>query len=70
MSRPMMQPCAETHGDFMVVEGTFSTDKHGMVKVVPTVVDGLGKSVMVADSSFPTESKEDTISTLRWAGAG
>jgi hypothetical protein len=37
-------------------------------KIVPTVVDCLGKSVLAADNTFPTEEKYATVVTRRLAG--
>jgi hypothetical protein len=65
---PLMKKYAEIYKDFKILDGTFNTNRYGLTKAVPTLVDCLGKSVLAADNTFPTESKEDAIQTLRLAG--
>lgn len=63
-----MRSYAALFGDFVVNDGTHDADMYGLVMMINTLVDSLGKSVMCGYSQFRSEQSDHLVRALRHLG--
>ena len=56
---------AAIYGDFYIIDGTFNTNRYGLTDAKLTIVDGLGKSVVVGDALVASEHSKYVRKALR-----
>ena len=64
VAKKSMLPYIQEFGDFLINDGTHGCDVYGMILMVNTLVDSLGKSVMAGYSHFRSEQADHIIRSL------
>jgi hypothetical protein len=68
VQKSTMRPYASRFGDFVIHDGTYNVDRYGFIALVLTLVDSLGKSVMVGYSLASSEHSEHIKEALHKFG--
>jgi hypothetical protein len=68
VAKKAMLPYIQEFGDFLINDGTHGCDVYGMILMVNTLLDSLGKSVMAGYSHFRSEQADHIISSLNILG--
>ena len=63
-----MLPYVAEFGDFVINDGTYGCDVYGMLAMINTLVDSMGKSVMAGYSHFRSKDPEHLIRALQIIG--
>ena len=66
--KPSMRKYVEIFGDFVINDGTHNLCMYGLVTMINTLVDSLGKSVMSCYSQYRSEQSEHLIRAFECFG--